>query len=151
MALPLSHLGVCASISTFLPSWHLKRYTSKHVAKVPLNIKIYCCLTLQVLMARRGFTILGGVSDPGHQCHCVTMATGMHWLLLFSVSGWEQLRSNHSANTVVNANIKRSERVLLGEAASFHWWVFARRPECCQMAALPAPDGASGQWAQHTL
>lgn len=62
----------------------------------------------------------GGVSDPGHQCHCVTMATGMHWLLLFSVSGWEQLRSNHSANTVVNANIKRSERVLLGEAASFH-------------------------------
>lgn len=30
-------------------------------------------------MLRRGVTILEGVTDPGHQCHCVTMAMNMHW------------------------------------------------------------------------
>ena len=54
---------------TLPDTWRKSRWTSGCTVAWPIRS----------FMPRRGVTILEGVTDPGHQCHRVTMAMSMHW------------------------------------------------------------------------
>ena len=45
-------------------------------------------------MPERGVTILAGLINPGHECHCVSVAVGMHWYLLV-ISPWMGAAQQH--------------------------------------------------------
>lgn len=100
-------------------------------------------------MPRRVITVLAGVTDPHHQCHCVTMAMGMHWYLAL-LSQWlgavqEQTQCKHSGvcRWLLVSYVPTARDLSLGvlsEAASFPWGQFSMRAEGCQTAALPAPE-----------
>lgn len=67
MTLPMRHLGsLCFRSPQLWPlqgqrSSLLMRQTSSHMAQVPLNFKLSCCLAVRCFMPRRGVSILARV------------------------------------------------------------------------------------------
>ena len=119
------------------------------------------------LMPRRVITILAGVTDPRHQCHCVIMAMGTHWypavLRQWLGAAQEQPQCKHCG---VYIWLSVSHTPTAGDlsgvtskgAGSFSLQQFSMRTDGCQVASLPASgrkslsfDGEVGHTAQDSL